>query len=365
MKHISTVIFLLLFQALYAQERPLKLAVINLTHSHVHWVFQSEKRGDIEIVAIVEPNQEVAEKYARQYSFSKDLVYDSIEQMLRKVKPEGVAAFGSIYDHLAVVEAFAPLGIHVMVEKPLAVNMKHARKMEALADKHKIHLLTNYETTWYASNHKVYEILSSGSIGNIKKVVVRDGHRGPKNIGVPPEFFEWLTDPALNGGGALTDFGCYGANLMTWLMNGQKPLKVLAINQQLQPENNAKVEDESNVILVYQNANAILQPSWNWPIGRKDMEVYGTSGAIFANNRTHLSLRMAKGYDDYTETVYNLEERTKPHNDPFSLFKAVIRNEVKLSEYDLSSLKNNMIVTEILDAAAKSAKKGKAIILKP
>ena len=54
--------------------------------------------------------------------------------------------------------------------------------------------------------------------------MVHDGHQGPKEIGVPPEFLNWLTDPAQNGAGALYDFGCYGVDLMTWLMHGETPL---------------------------------------------------------------------------------------------------------------------------------------------
>src|SRR5690606_40596134 len=104
-------------------------------------------------------------------------------------------AFGTIYEHLNVVKVCAPKGIHVMVEKPLAVSLDHARKMEALAKKYNIHLLTNYETTWYASNHKARELLNEGAIGDIRKVVVRDGHKGPKQIGVNNEFLNWLTDP--------------------------------------------------------------------------------------------------------------------------------------------------------------------------
>jgi scyllo-inositol 2-dehydrogenase (NADP+) len=61
--------------------------------------------------------------------------------------------------------------------------------------------------------------------------VLHDGHRGPKEIGCPPELLQWLTDPVLNGGGALTDFGCYGADLMNWLMQGQRPTSVFAVTQ--------------------------------------------------------------------------------------------------------------------------------------
>jgi predicted dehydrogenase len=105
--------------------------------------------------------------------------------------------------------------------------MAHAKQMQSLARKHNIHLLTNYETTWYGSNYKAYELLDT--LGEIRKVVVHDGHQGPKEIGVNKEFLEWLTDPVLNGAGALTDFGCYGVNLTTWLMKGKRPISVTAV----------------------------------------------------------------------------------------------------------------------------------------
>ncbi len=76
--------------------------------------------------------------------------------MLDKIKPEAVVAFGSIFDHLAVIEACAPRGIHVMVEKPLAVNMQHANRMAELAEKHHIFLLTDYETSWYPTTATRY-----------------------------------------------------------------------------------------------------------------------------------------------------------------------------------------------------------------
>ena len=351
---------------IYAQDKkPLRLGVIGLTHTHVHQVFASEKRGDFEIAGIVEQDKEVIAKYAQWYGFSPDLVYTSIEELIKARKPEAVAAFNKISEHREVVEKAAPHGIHVMVEKPLAVNLKEARKMESLARKYGIQLLTNYETTWYPTNIRAYEMVQSGVVGKVRKVVVRDGHKGPVKIGIDHEFLDWLIDPEYNGGGAGTDFGCYGANLMTWLMNGQRPRSVLASFQQLQPENNPKAEDDATILLTYDKANAVIQPSWNWPIGRKDMEIYGVTGAVFADNKYELRLRMAQGYDGFEETLQKLPERERPYDDPFSLFKAVIRNEVTLPPYDLSSLENNLLVVEILDAARESAAKGKVIKLKP
>ena len=187
--------------------------------------------------------------------------------------------------------------------------------------------------------HKSYELLKKDSIGGISQLIIRDGHRGPKKIGANKEFLVWLTDPVKNGGGAITDFGCYGANISTWMMNGKNPITVTAVTQQLQKENNPNVDDESTIILTYENAKATIQASWNWPIGRKDMEVYGLTGAIYADNRNDVRMRIAEGYDGFKETVFKLDERPSPYNDPFSLLAAVIRKEITLAPYDPNSLK--------------------------
>ena len=361
----SIVLLLLVSMNVYSQNKAIKIGVIGLTHTHVHWIFGSDSNTEFDIVGIVEPNKALAKRYADQYQFSLDMVYNTMEELITAKKPDAVTAFGTIYDHLKIVETCAPLGIHVMVEKPLAVNLKHAKKMKALAEKYGIHLLTNYETTWYPTNHKAFELIQDGeAIGDLRKVIVRDGHRGPKKIGVDDEFLEWLTDPELNGGGAITDFGCYGANLMTWIMNGQKPNSVTAITAQQQPENNPKVDDEAIILLNYDKTVAVIQASWNWPIGRKDMEVYGLTGVIYADNRNDLRVRKAKGYDGFDEEKMTLSERKKPYNDPFVYFAAVINNQIQPDSYDLSSLENNMVVMEILQAAIKSAKTGKAVQLK-
>ena len=357
--------FLLALISVYpqAKEVPLKLGVAGLTHSHVHWILGREVRGDVQLVGIVEPNRDLAMRYSQQHGFSMDLVYNTLDEMIVATQPQAVAAFGAIYDHLEVVEKCAPKGIHIMVEKPLAVSLEHAKKMETLAKKHKVQLLTNYETSWYPSNKMAADMLHEGKVGKLRKVVIRDGHKGPKKIGINKEFLEWLTDPELNGGGAIMDFGCYGANLMTWLQKGKKPISVTAVTQQLQPENNPKVDDDATIILAYDTANATIQASWNWPIGRKDMEVYGEYGVIYADNRNDLRVRISEGYDDYKEESMQLKERDIPYNDPFALLAAVIKGGLVLEPFDPYSLENNMIVMEILEAAGKSARTGKTVLI--
>lgn len=348
------------FQCLLAQS-PVKIAVVGLTHSHVHWILGREDVGDVEIVGIVEPNKDLANRLMSQYGLDKQLLYPDMETLFAAVKPEAVTAFGSIYEHLEVVQACAPRGIHVMVEKPLAVSMAHAKEMADLARKHQIHLLTNYETTWYASNHELKKRLKAEKIGPVRRVIVNDGHEGPMEIGVNQEFLDWLTDPVLNGGGAVIDFGCYGANLMTWLMDGEKPISVTAELKQIKPDIYPKVDDEATILLEYPKAQGVIQASWNWPFSRKDMEVYGKTGYMVAKNSTSLLSRTESQKQEKAET---LAKRTNPYNDPFAYLAAVVSGTIQVTAKDLSSLENNLVVVEILDAAKESAKKGKRIYLK-
>ncbi|EPR68655.1 Gfo/Idh/MocA family protein [Cyclobacterium qasimii] len=355
-----TIVLLLPIQLLLAQS-PVKIAVVGLTHSHVNWILGREDIGDVEIVGIVEPNKALAKRLMSKHNLSEELLYPDMESLFSAVKPEAVTAFGSIYEHLEVVEACAPRGIHVMVEKPLAVSMEHATKMADLARKHQIHLLTNYETTWYASNHELRKRLKEMAIGPVRRVIVNDGHEGPMEIGVNQEFLDWLTDPVLNGGGAVIDFGCYGANLMTWLMEGKKPISVTAELKQIKPDIYPQVDDEATILLEYPDAQGVIQASWNWPFSRKDMEVYGKTGYMVAKNST---LLLSRTEGEKQEKSENLVKRGNPYNDPFAYLAAVVKGEIKVAAEDLSSLENNLVVVEILDAARESAKKGERVYLK-
>lgn len=357
MRIVTLLLVILFAPALQAQQKPFRIGIAGLTHSHVHWVLGRADDGDLEITGIAEADTALARRFLTQYKLPMSLVYPTLAEMLAKTKPEAVTAFNSIVEHLDVVRQCAPLGIHVMVEKPLAVSLDHARQMAALARKHGIVLVTNYETTWYGSNVRALEIVRQ--TGPVRKVVVHDGHQGPKEIGVNIEFLRWLTDPAKNGGGALMDFGCYGANLITWLMNGTRPTSVTAVTQQLKPHIYPKVDDEATIILTYPGAQGIIQASWNWPYGRKDMEIYGVTGSVFAD-RTGVRIRTSEGQPETFEPV---KPPAPPFHDPFAWFAAVVRKEVKPAPYDLSSLENNIVVMEILDAAKRSAKSGRSVSL--
>ena len=346
-----------------AAATPVRVGVAGITHGHVSWILNRKNKPDMVLVGIYEPNIELSERQSKRYGIDKSLFYTDLQKMVDATKPEAVVAFGSIYKHLSVVEVCAPRKIHVMVEKPLATNVEHALRMQALAKKHNIHLLTNFETSWYPTTERTFQLVNdSNSIGKIRKAVFHHGHQGPKEIGVSKEFLDWLTDPIQNGGGAIIDFGCYGANLMTYLMKGVEPLSVMAVTQQFKPAVYPKVDDEATIVVTYPDAQCIIQASWNWPFGRKDMEVYGESGYIIAQNAGNMLMR--NKMQTIEKSIRLTAAETGVYEDPFSYFADVIRKKISVSEFGVYSIANNMMVVRILEAAKQSARTGTKVILK-
>ena len=344
-----------------AQEAPLRLAIAGLAHGHVTgFLNAAAKRPDARVIAIFDPDATLVASYAKRYNIPSDGQFTDLAKMLDTAKPEAVATFTSTFDHAAIVEACAPRHIPVMMEKPLAVDMKQARAIQQAAARGGIPVIVNYETTWYKSHGEIWKLVKEQKAGGeIRRMVAMDGHEGPKEIKVQPEFLAWLTDPAKNGAGALFDFGCYGANLMTWLMDNQRPVKVTAIAQTEKPQIYARVDDEATILLEYPKAQGVIEASWNWPFSRKDFEVYTEKSYAVATGGNTLRVRSPGAREEETRT---LPELPADERDSISYLAAVVRGRLKPA--GLSSLENNVIVTEILDAARESVRTGKTIVLK-
>ncbi len=355
-------ILLFLLAALLPAQDKLRVGIAGLAHGHAEGFFRTAlDRADVDIVGISEPDASIVESYLKRFPrLDRARIHASHAAMMDKAKPEAVMIFSSTVDHKEIVELCAARRIHAMMEKPLAVSMEHARAMADAARRAGIHVMVNFETTWYPVNAPIWRMVrEEKKFGEIRRLVTHYGHQGPKEIGVGPEFLSWLTDPAKNGAGALFDFGCYGANFATWLFDNQRPLTVTAVTHTNKPAIYAKVDDEATLIVQYPKAQLIIQPSWNWPTSRKDMAVYGETGYLVTANRAGYRYRAAGMKQDVALTAPPLPA---PDDDVVRYLTAVVRGKIKPS--GLSSLDNNLIVTEILTAARESARTGRTVQIK-
>jgi len=335
---------------------PLRLGIVGLVHGHVEGLlWQASQREDMVIVGIAEPNRALFDRLAAKYKLSVTLYHPTLEGMLAATNPEAVSVMSTTAAHRAVAELCAPRGVHMLVEKPLAFTTEDAQHISALSARHGVLVLTNFETSWYNSVRHAKQLVASGEMAPIRRMDFRHGHKGPIEIGCAPEFTDWLTDPVANGGGAITDFGCYGAVIATWLMNGQRPISVTAATATLKPKLYPKVDDDATIVLTYPTATAVIGASWAWTHDNKEMDIYTERGSIHAGRGDELSSRSENA------KPISIKPAGRPPElaNEWTYLRAVVRGKCAVDP--LSSLEFNVIVAEILDAARQSAAAAKPL----
>jgi hypothetical protein len=333
----------------------MRIGVVGLVHGHVEGILSAAmRRDDIKIVGVCDPDRALFDRLASKYQLDASVYYASVEAMLEATKPEAVSVMTSVAAHRAVAEACAPRGVHMLFEKPLAFSNDDARQIAEVSRKNGVLALTNYETSWYASLREAKRMVESGDRSPIRKMIFRHGHKGPKEIGCRPEFLAWLTDPDLNGGGAIVDFGCYGAVLSAWFMNGEHPLKVTASATTLKPDVYPRVDDDATIIVTYKHATAIIQASWAWTHDNKEADIHTEHGSIHAGKWDALAVREA----DSAPMPLMPAPKEKDLENEWTYLRQVIRGECPVDA--LSGLELNLIAVDILDQARGCAVKERA-----
>jgi len=347
-------------QHLAAQART-RLAIVGLDHDHVWGILKLiASNPDCELVAIADTHPELIRKAKAAVPESVKFFPDFVA-MLDEVKPDAVIVTTSNNRHLEILRACAQRKIHFDTEKPMAASGADAREMERLAREAGIKLMVNYVSAWPEATQEALRRMQAGEIGNIQKIIVQFGHEGPKEIGTSKYFSDWLYDPVKNGAGALMDFGCYGAD-WAMVLKG-RPERVYATSLKLKTQQHNAVEDDATVLLEYPDATAILMPSWDWPYGKGQAEIFGTKGSFLVRG-DGLLFQPAKG-DTSVENPDGKPVQTQPvapeNRNNVAYFLYCVRNNKPVE--GLVSAAVNVGVNEIIDAAKESIRTGRTVAL--
>lgn len=357
-RRLASALFLLCFSlSLPAQTAKTRIAIIGLNHDHVWGLLKDiAAEPQAELVAISDSRQNLIEKARAQVPASVKF-YPGYLEMLDDAKPDAVFVTTENDKHLEILRECSKRHISVSVEKPMATNAADALTMEQLAENSGIKLMVNYWNAWTASTAELEQRVKSGEIGPVRKIVVQYGHQGPREIGVSKEFADWLYDPEKNGGGAIVDFGCYGAE-MALLLRGM-PLRVYSVTRKLKAGQNNRVDDDATIVMDYPDATAVIQASWDWPYSMDRTYVYGVKGSLFST-ADDLFERMQADKPGAIPDGTAVKLGAVPHemSNPVSYLVDRIRNN-KPVEGPLAP-KLNVQVMQILDAARESARSGKA-----
>ena len=345
---------------LAAQART-RLAIVGLDHDHVWGILKLiAGEPDGELVAIADTHPELIQKAKERVPKSLKF-FSNYVAMLDEVKPDAVIVTTANNRHLEILRACAQRKIHFDTEKPMAASGADAREMERIAHEAGIKLMVNYGSAWPEPTQEALRRIEAGEIGNIQKIIVQFGHEGPKEIGTSKYFSDWLYDPVKNGAGALMDFGCYGAD-WAMVLKG-RPQRVYATSLKLKTEQHNAVEDDATVLLEYSDTTAILMPSWDWPYGKGQAEIFGTKGSFLVRG-DGLLFQPAKG-DTSVQNPDGKPVESQPaaaeKRNGVAYFLYCIRND-KPIEGPVSAAVN-VGVNEIIDAAKESIRTGRAVAL--
>jgi len=334
-----------------------RLAIVGLDHDHVWSLLKDVAREpSAELIAIAESDSALISQARKEVPASVKFYSDYVA-MLDEAKPEAVIVATSNDRHLEILRQCAKRHIHYSTEKPMAINTSNAREMERLAREANIKLMVNYWNAWVAPTHDLFHRVRAGEVGPVGRIIVQYGHRGPKEIGVSQQFANWLYDPVKNGGGAIMDFGCYGAELSLWLKG--KPSRVYATTRKMKTEQNNTVDDDATIVLDYPDATAVIEASWDWPYTKEQVEVFGPKGSLLARHSTLLHRAGDARGPNVSPDGENVPLNPLPNetSNPVSYFVDCIRNNKPIE--DPVSAQLNVQVMEILDAARESARTGK------
>jgi predicted dehydrogenase len=334
-----------------------RLAIIGLDHDHVWELLKYlETEPEAELVAIAEVQPALVKEAESKVPASVKF-YSEYVKMLDEVKPEAVIVTTANDRHLEILRECAKRHIHYSTEKPMATNAADAREMEKLANRAGIKLMVNYWNAWVAPSHELFHRVQDGQVGTVQKIIVQYGHAGPKEIGVSEYFANWLYDPVKNGGGAIMDFGCYGAEWALWLKG--RPKGVQAIAQKFKVSQHNKVDDDATILLKYPDATVIIEASWDWPYSMGQVQVFGPKGSLLA---TPNKLFYRPTDDDGKKMGLEgepvaLNAPQGATSNPIAYFVDRIRHDKPIE--DPLSMRLNVQVMEILDAARESIRSGR------
>jgi predicted dehydrogenase len=351
-------LLLLLAPVMGAQDSgALKIAVIGLVHSHVWGHLTTMIEGkNATLVGVAEPNAELVAE-ARKAGVREDLFFTDYEKMLDQSKPDIVWAFVENNRHLEIAKACLPRHINLIFEKPLASSFEDAKQIQGLAAKYNVRVMTNYQMAWWPTNYSAKRTVDSGEIGTVYRLHGVVGHGGPGSEGARNKyFFDWLTDPVKNGGGALMDFGCYNALWSLWYLGD--PETVYAAVNHLRPDRFPKVEDNATIVLNYPNAVGIFEGSWNLPRSYQDLEIYGRPGG-----KPPGIVRMSKAKVEVQRgnqiTTLPTETLAPENSEPVAYMASCIRTNSPVA--GLTAIDINVKVIRIIDLAKESVKTGRAV----
>jgi predicted dehydrogenase len=315
----------------------------------------AQNQPDVELAAVVEKYSDKSEAFSEK--FGVKCCYTSVEQLLDEGGVNALVICTPNFLHAPQAIAALERGVHVMVEKPMAMNAAEAEEMCKAAQKSRATLMVAH--CWRFDEDVLWLRGQSGKLGNIirTKGYGVHTHWGPSG---------WFTQKELAGGGAMADMGIHALDTARFLLGDPQPVSVYANIGTYYKD--FDVDDTGVIIVTWNNgATSYIESGWWQPHSdgpEAATQLYGTQGfgQLFP---TKLELPNAK--EEKLDVINSGFEFPRAEHCPQSMYDvqmAYFIECIQSGETPIPGGAEGLVNMKVIDAAYESARTGKVAVIK-
>jgi predicted dehydrogenase len=319
---------------------------------------------DAEIVAVFTRKADRAEAFAKRHHIAR--CFSDLDQAITESGCDVVdICLPNFLHHRAVLTA-ARAGKHVIIEKPLALNLEEADEMIAACRGANRQLMYAEELCFAPKYERVRKLVNEGAVGEIFQMRQCEKHSGPHS--------DWFYDVDQSGGGALMDMGCHGIAWFRWMLGGRPVVRSVYAHMQGGLIHQGRTRGEVNSVCIvefHSGAIGVAENSWAKHGGMDDrVEVYGDAGVVYAD------LFLGNSALTYSDKGYGyaMEKAGSTKGWTFTIFEEAFNQGypqelkhfidcVREEKQPLVTGEDGRAVLEIMNAAYHSARTGQKVRL--
>ena len=201
--------------------------------------FEAEPRTEVR--ALVSRDKERAHAKAEEYKLQRARAYEHLDKMLDDPGIQIVVLATPHHLHVPQGIAAAKAGKHMVIEKPVALNLEGLRELQAAVHAAKVKTVVSFVLRWNPLFETIQAMLADGFIGKLFSAEVDYLH------GIGPWYaqYYWNIKKDMAGSSLLTG-GCHAADGLRWFV-GKKAVEVFAYAN-TSPDNLLHYEYEANSV---------------------------------------------------------------------------------------------------------------------
>ena len=316
---------------------------------------QAAQNSGLELAAVVNHNKDSMVEFGKKFGIARQ--YESVDAMLKDGSVDALVVSTPNYLHASQTIAALNAGVHVMVEKPMAMNANEAEQMNSAANNSGAMLMVAHcwrfdpDVLWLKEQSK-----KLGKIIRTKGIGVHT-HWGPSG---------WFTKKEFAGGGAMADMGIHALDTARFLLGDPKPISVYAkigIHY-----GNYDVDDTGVIIVEWDNgATSYIESGWWQPHAdgpEAATQLYGIEGfgSLFPTR-----VEVVNRKEEKLDVVESGFEFPRKEHCPQSLYDDQLKYFVECIQKNQTPVPGGMeglMNMKVVDAAYESSRTGRVVEVK-